>query len=102
MDTSSIAAQVTQGITNAPTTKATASAAQGADFASLVKGAAENVLDKQKTAESLSIQSIQDPSSVNMQDLISAVSEAELSLQTMVSVRDKTVAAYTKIMDMPI
>jgi flagellar hook-basal body complex protein FliE len=71
-------------------------------FTDLVGGALEGSIEKQKIAENLSIQATQDPASVNMQDLITAVSQAELSLQTMVTMRDKTLEAYTKIMDMPI
>jgi len=79
-----------------------ASPADSKAFTDLVGGAIEGALEKQKLAETLSIQATQDPQSVNMQDLITAVSQAELSLQTMVTMRDKTVEAYTKIMDMPI
>ena len=92
--------QVLSAIEDAPTTKATGS--QATAFKDLVGGALEGALEKQKLAEQMSIQASQDPQSVNMKDLITAVSQAELSLQTMVTMRDKTVEAYTKIMDMPI
>ena len=96
----SIQNQVLSALENAPTSKATES--QSKAFTDLVGGAMQGALEKQKIAEQLSVQATQDPSSVNMQDLITAVSEAELQLQTMVTLRDKTVEAYTKIMDMPI
>jgi|TARA_Y100001960_G_scaffold237998_1_gene250897 flagellar hook-basal body complex protein FliE len=97
----SIQNQVLTAIENAPTSSK-ATQTQAKSFTDLVGGALEGALEKQKIAENMSIQATQDPSSVNMQDLITAVSEAELQLQTMVSLRDKTVQAYTKIMDMPI
>lgn len=96
----SIQSQVLSAIEGAETTKASPTEAKA--FTDLVSGAVEGAIEKQKIAEQLSIQATQNPESVNMQDLITAVSQAELSLQTMVTMRDKTVEAYTKIMDMPI
>lgn len=101
MATDSIQAQVLSAIGGAQTTSKVTDVDSKA-FTDLVGGAFENALEKQKIAEQLSIQATQNPESVNMQDLITAVSQAELSLQTMVTMRDKTVEAYTKIMDMPI
>ncbi|PPR10098.1 MAG: Flagellar hook-basal body complex protein FliE [Proteobacteria bacterium] len=100
MAVESIQNQVLSALENAPTTKASSTEAKA--FTDLVGGALEGALEKQKIAEQLSVQAANDPGSVNMQDLITAVSEAELSLQTMVTMRDKTIEAYTKIMDMPI
>ena len=38
----------------------------------------------------------------NMQDVVMAVSNAELTVQTVTAVRDKVVAAYQEVMRMPI
>jgi flagellar hook-basal body complex protein FliE len=38
----------------------------------------------------------------NMIDVVTAVSESETAIQTMVSVRDKVIAAYEEILKMPI
>lgn len=101
MAVESIQSKVLSAIDNAETTSK-ASDADAKAFTDLVGGVMEGVLEKQKIAEQLSVQATQNPESVNMQELITAVSQAELSLQSMVTMRDKTVAAYTKIMDMPI
>tara|TARA_Y100001960_G_scaffold333808_1_gene441149 strand:- start:8744 stop:9049 length:306 start_codon:yes stop_codon:yes gene_type:complete len=97
----SIQSQVLSAIEGAETTSK-ASDVDAKAFTDLVGGAFESALEKQKIAEQLSVQATQNPESVNMQDLITAVSQAELSLQTMVTMRDKMVESYTKIMDMPI
>lgn len=82
--------------------KSEASSSQISDFSQMVSNSIDSVIENQKTAETLSIQAMNDSSSVDMQELITAVSQAELTLQTMVSVRDKAVEAYNKIMDMPL
>jgi flagellar hook-basal body complex protein FliE len=38
----------------------------------------------------------------NMVDVVTAVAESETAIQTMVSVRDKVIAAYEEILKMPI
>jgi len=38
----------------------------------------------------------------NMIDVVTAVSESEVAIDTLVSVRDKVIAAYEDIMKMPI
>ncbi|MCP4355040.1 MAG: flagellar hook-basal body complex protein FliE [Proteobacteria bacterium] len=79
-----------------------ANSSQIADFSKMVSNSLDSVMETQKTAETLSTEAMKDMSNVDMHELISAISEAELKLQTMVTIRDKTVAAYNKIMDMPL
>ena len=38
----------------------------------------------------------------NMVDVVTAVTETEVAIDTLVSVRDKVIAAYEEIMKMPI
>ena len=38
----------------------------------------------------------------NMVDVVTAVAETEVAIDTLVSVRDKVIAAYEEIMKMPI
>ncbi len=70
-------------------------------FADMVKSAAKSVVETQKTAETLSVAALEGQD-VPMHKVIQAVSEAELTLQTMVSVRDKAVEAYQEVMRTPI
>lgn len=78
-------------------------AAEGANgsFADMLKGIVNQAVDSQKTAEQLTLAAAQgDP--VALQDVVQAVSKAELTLQTLVTVRDKAVDAYQQIMQMPV
>ena len=57
-------------------------------------------VDTARTAESRATEAIAGHGSLT--DVVSAVSRAELALQTTVAIRDKVVAAYQDIMRMPI
>ena len=69
-------------------------------FASLVKGALEKAKSIGKESEVKSISAIKDQA--DLHQVVTAVAEAELTLQTVVVVRDKVVEAYREIMRMPI
>ena len=70
-------------------------------FSDVLKGMVTQTIDAQKNAEQLSMAAAQgDP--VALQDVVQAVSKAELTLQTLVTVRDKAVEAYQQIMQMPV
>ena len=75
-------------------------APQGSPFAQLVSDGLSGALDKGKASEQLAISSI--TQGADMAQLVLAVSEAELTLQTVVAVRDKVVEAYREILRMPI
>lgn len=70
-------------------------------FGSMVSSALQNVVGKQKTAETLSIAAASGQN-VPIRDVVQAVAEAELTLQTMMSVRDRAIEAYQEIARMPI
>jgi flagellar hook-basal body complex protein FliE len=72
----------------------------GPTFSSLVTSAAESALQTSKTAESMSMQAV--AGNAEMSDVVTAVANAEVTLQTVVSVRDRVVAAYQDIIKMPI
>ncbi len=70
-------------------------------FSDVLKNTVMQTVDAQKTAEQLSLAAAQgDP--VALQDVVQAVSKAELTLQTLVTVRDRAVEAYQQIMQMPV
>jgi len=69
-------------------------------FGSLVKAGLENVIETQKTSERVSADAV--TGKANVTDVVQAVTEAELTLQTMVAVRDRVISAYQDIMRMPI
>lgn len=70
-------------------------------FSQLVENAAKGVVQDQKQAAELS-KALANGENVPMQDVIAAVGKAELTLQTMVTVRDRAVEAYQEILRMPI
>lgn len=69
-------------------------------FASLVKSTVDEAIANNKTAELKSMQAVK--GTADMQDVVLAVSNAEMALQTVVAVRDKVVSAYQEILQMPI
>ena len=75
-------------------------AGSGADFGSMVQSALKGVVSQGHAAEAQSTAAISGHG--NLLDVVSAVSKAELSLQTTIAVRDRVVAAYQDIMRMPI
>jgi flagellar hook-basal body complex protein FliE len=72
----------------------------GGEFADLVKNALKEAKRIGEKSEQMSIQGIQDKADLNQ--VITAVAEAELTLQTVVAIRDKVVDAYKEILRMPI
>ncbi len=75
-------------------------AAPGADFASVLKGAAQSAVTTLKTGEVASAAGI--AGKADIRDVVAAVTNAELTLETVVNVRDKVVNAYNEILRMPI
>lgn len=65
-----------------------------------MKQGIEAVVDAQHKSESMSAAAVQ--GKADIAQVVQAVSEAEVTLQTMVAVRDKVVSAYEEIMRMPI
>ncbi len=69
-------------------------------FGDMVKAAVEDVSVLHKQAEMTSISAIQ--GKADIQDVVLAVSNAEVALETVVAVRDTAIKAYNTIMQMPI
>ncbi len=87
--------------TMAPTSVASAGpVAGGKDFLSLVKDAAQGAIKTGQKAESLGIAGV--AGQADLMDVVQAVGNAEMTLQTVVAVRDKMVNAYQELMRMPI
>ncbi len=96
--TPSTAAKAYADIANTAATAAPADAAGG--FGGALARALEGVVQSGKTAEQQSMHAIAGTGSLT--DVVSAVSKAELALQTTVAIRDRVVQAYQDIMRMPI
>ena len=77
-----------------------AGAATGTDFASLVQNAMTETVEASRAAETQMARQVQ--GKAELVDVVTAVSAAEASLETVMAVRDQVIAAYQEIMRMPI
>jgi len=80
--------------------EASTPAAGGTSFADMVKDVVGDSIKSGKTAEKQAMAGA--TNKAELVDVVTAITNAELSLQTVVAVRDKVVAAYQDIMKMPI
>ena len=80
--------------------KPSAEETQGSPFAQMLSNAIGDASDSLKAAEATEMQAI--TGKVELTDLVTAVSSAELSLSTVVAVRDRVIGAYNDIIRMAI
>jgi flagellar hook-basal body complex protein FliE len=78
----------------------TAKPAAGGTFASMVETIVSNAIETGRVSEQAAANHIQ--GKAELVDVVTAVNAAEMSLETLVAVRDKMIAAYQDIMRMPI
>ena len=69
-------------------------------FADLVKTAMTDMAQQSRAAETQMTRSVQGQG--NLIDVVTAISSAEASLETVMAVRDQVISAYQEIMRMPI
>ena len=69
-------------------------------FSGLVKQAAQGTIDSIKGGEAATLQAV--AGKADIANVVTAVSNAEVTLQTAVAVRDRVVQAYLDIIRMPI
>jgi flagellar hook-basal body complex protein FliE len=72
----------------------------GQTFANLLESAGDQAMHSLQSGEKASIQAMS--GKADLADVVTAVSNAEVTLQTVVAVRDRVVAAYLDILKMPI
>lgn len=98
------AAQAAQAYTAiARQLKSGGSAEQAADadgFGSLVKNAIDSTVDAGKAVEAKTAGLAS--GRADIVDLVTAVAETEVAVETMVTVRDRVISAYQEILNMPI
>ncbi len=75
-------------------------ASTGQTFGALLDKVGTDALQAQKTAEEMSKQAV--AGKADLRDVVTAVQNAELTLETVVAVRDKVINAYNEILKMPI
>jgi flagellar hook-basal body complex protein FliE len=83
-----------------PKPQATDKTAGMPDFGEMLGSAMTNIVESGKVAEQTSLQGI--TGKTDPVNVVTAVAETELALETMVSIRDKVISAYEDILRMPI
>jgi flagellar hook-basal body complex protein FliE len=86
----------TQGLSK----KTGAGAGDGVSFSDFLKQGVADTLETMKNSEKTSAQAV--TGEADLTDVVQAVTSAELTLQTVVSLRDRLIGAYQEIMRMPI
>ena len=74
--------------------------ASSSPFMQMVENAAKDVVNVEKTSETAQMQSL--TGKVDLSNLVTAVANAELTLNTVVAVRDRVINAYNDIIKMSI
>ena len=74
--------------------------APGQDFAKMVQGAIDNAVQSSRVAETQMSAQVQ--GKAQLVDVVTAISSAQASLQTVMAVRDEVISAYQQIMQMQI
>jgi len=75
-------------------------AAGGSSFADLLSDAAKQTMSATKASENASFKAL--GKSPELTDIVAAVNNAEITLDTVVAVRDRVIGAYQDIIKMPI
>lgn len=75
-------------------------AAKGPSFSDFIKQTAIESVDTMRAGEKASAEAV--TGKANLTDVVEAITDAELTLQTVVALRDKMLQAYQDIMRMPI
>jgi flagellar hook-basal body complex protein FliE len=91
----------TTALANAASGAADAHAAQGAGgFGDILKTALNDAVQSSRTAEQQMTAQVQ--GKADMVDVVTALSSAQASLETVMAVRDQVIAAYQQVMQMQI
>ena len=77
-----------------------AKAAGGGDFGDILKSVMGDAVGASKKAEGMMAAQVQ--GKADLVDVVTAISSAESSLETVMAVRDQVISAYQEIMRMPI
>jgi flagellar hook-basal body complex protein FliE len=76
------------------------SGGQGTDFASLLADSVQSVVDTGKASDRQALDMVD--GKANVVDVVTAISQTEIAIESMVTVRDRVISAYVEIMRMPI
>lgn len=74
--------------------------AKGPSFADFMRDSVQDSIDVLRTSETMSAKAVTGEADIT--EVVQAVTNAEITLQTVVSIRDRMVSAYQEILRMPI
>ena len=83
-----------------PSTGSVGQGTQGTDFGKLLSDQLQGVIDQGKKSDQMSLDLVN--GKANVVDVVTAISQTQLAMESMVTVRDKVISAYEEIMRMPI
>jgi flagellar hook-basal body complex protein FliE len=86
--------------TAAASSAVTPASVPGGNFSDFLSGAVKDSINTIRQGEQAATAQVQ--GKANLVDVVQSVNAAEITLDTVVAVRDKVVAAYQSIMNMPI
>ncbi|MBS3847921.1 flagellar hook-basal body complex protein FliE [Devosia sp. J2-20] len=72
----------------------------GQNFADMLASQVQGVVDSGKTSDKMAMDMVN--GKANVVDMVTALSETEIAIESMVTVRDRVISAYEEIMRMPI
>ena len=70
------------------------------DFAEVLRGATEGAVSALREGEAQSFKAAAGTADLN--DVVAAVGKAEMTLQTVVTLRDRVISAYQEVLRMPV
>ncbi len=94
------AARAIANATREQSQKTDAAGTGGEEFDSMLKQAVDGMTQNAARADGVSL--AQATGKADIVDVVTAVAETEVALRTLVSVRDRVIAAYQEVMRMPI
>ncbi len=93
-------ARLTEGQNTASVSNLLGSESKGPSFGALVEGAINGMIENGREADGKAMAMA--AGKADLIDVVTAVSETEVAVETLVSVRDKVIQAYEEIFRMPI
>lgn len=95
-----IAARAYTNTSSIPTRNIPSQNTGGISFQQFMEDSIADSIDTMKTGEKMQARAV--TGEADMTEVVQAVTDSELTLQTIVSIRDRMVSAYQEIMRMPI
>jgi flagellar hook-basal body complex protein FliE len=77
-----------------------ATSSSGNSFADILAQNVQGVVDQGKVSDQMAMDMVS--GKANVVDMVTALSETEMAIESMVTIRDRVISAYEEIMRMPI